>query len=647
VLWQRIARLPKEARQLLKVVAVSGRPVRQADAFRAAGLPAEGRAALNTLRVGHLVRNTGPGEQDEVETYHDRIRETVLAHLPPRELADHHHRLALTLVAAGQGDPETLAVHFQGAGDRTRAGEYYAAAAAQAAAALAFERAAQLYRLALELRPVSGVEARELHTRLGDALANAGRGPEAAREYLAATTGATTARALELQRHAAMQYLISGHVDEGLAALRTVLDAVGMRLARTPRRALLSLLLRRAWLRLRGLHFHERDASQISAAELTRIDICWSVAVGLSIVDTIRGADFQTRNLLLALAAGEPYRVARALAWEAAHVANAGTPARQRTAKLLAATEALARRIDHPHALGLATLASGIAAYMEGRWQDARELTLQAETVFRERCTGVAWELDTAHSFFLWSLTFLGEVAELSRRLPLLIKEARERGDLYAATNLVNFVGHLTWLAADDPEGARHDMHEAMRQWSQEGFHVQHLTGLMGQVQTALYQGDRSAAWDLITGQWPALKASLFLRVQTVRIFMINLRARSALQAAVGAAQPRPFHRAALADARRLERERTLWSQPLAAALRAGVAAASGDRWGAAALLAAAEKGFTTVDMKLFAAAARRRRGELLDDAEGRRLVEQADAWMSGQEIRNPSRMAAMYVPGF
>src|SRR5262249_57054685 len=81
---------------------------------------------------------------------------------------------------------------------------------------------------------------------------------------------------------------------------------------------------RRFWLRLRGLRFRERDAGQVSAEQLTRVDICWSAAVGLSIVDTVRAADFQTRNLLLALRAGEPYRVARALAWEAAHQANYG-----------------------------------------------------------------------------------------------------------------------------------------------------------------------------------------------------------------------------------------------------------------------------------------------------------------------------------
>jgi serine/threonine protein kinase len=644
VLWDRVLRLPEPSRSLLEVVAVSGRPLRQADAYRAAGLSGEDRTALAVLRTGHLVRSAGPGEQDELETYHDRISESLVAHLSPGQLEARHRQLAVTLEASGHADPETLAVHFQTAGERVKSGRYYALAADRAAAALAFDRAAKLYRLSFQLRPPGGADGRELLMKLGDALANAGRGLEAAREYQAAASGAPAALALELHRRAAMQSLISGHIDEGLAALRTVLDAVGMKLAPTPRRALWSLLRRRAQLRLRGLGFRERDPSQLSAEHLIRIDICWSVAVGLSIVDTIRAADFQTRNLLLALQAGEPYRIARALAWEAAHQANTGGPARRRTAKLIDAANVLARRIDHPHALGLATLSMGIAGYMEGRWKNGREFSEQAEKIFRERCTGVAWELDTAQSFSLWSLFFLGEVAELNRRLPLLLKEARERGDLYAATNLGTFVGHLTWLATDDPEGAASDLRGLMERWSRQGFHVQHLTGLMGQLQIDLYSGDGAAAWQRIMAEWPALAGSLFLRVQVVRIFMVHLRARSALAAA--GKQP-SLLRAAERDARRLEKENMAWSVPLAQLIRAGVAASRGDRSRAEALLAKAVTGFDAADMGLFAATTRRRHGQLLGGDAGRDLMTRADAWMADQQIKNPSRMTAMHAPGF
>ena len=148
--------------------------------------------------------------------------------------------------------------------------------------ALAFDRAATLYRLALDLQPPDDAEGRQLRIRLGDALANAGRGAESAREYLMAAVGTNVAEALELKRRAAMQLLISGHIDQGMAALRTVMGEIGMKLPSTPRRALWSLLLLRAQVRLRGIGFRIRDESRISAEDLTRIDICWTATVGLT-----------------------------------------------------------------------------------------------------------------------------------------------------------------------------------------------------------------------------------------------------------------------------------------------------------------------------------------------------------------------------
>jgi hypothetical protein len=51
--------------------------------------------------------------------------------------------------------------------------------------------------------------------------------------------------------------------------------------------------------------------------------------------------------------------------------------------------------------------------------------------------------------------------------------------------------------------------------------------------------------------------------------------------------------------------------------------------------------------MRLNAAAARWRLGQLVGGLEGLELVLAANRWMSGQQIRVPARMAATYAPGF
>jgi len=647
VLWRRVLALPNASRRLLEVVTVSGQPVRQREAYRAANLESADRTALALLRVGHLVRSTGPGEQDEVESYHDRIRETVVAHLPADILEGHHRRLALTLEATGQSDPETLAVHFQGAHELERAAKYYALAADQAGETLAFARAAKLYRLALELRPLSEADARKLRILLADALANAGRGVEAAHEYQAAALGADEAQGLDLQRRAAYQYCSSGYVDLGRKALSQVLGRVGMKLPVTPTRTLVYLLWARFRLWLRGIGYQERNADQVPEEDLTRIDVAWSASAGVSVLDMLAGALFQTRGLMLALNAGEPYRLARSLAWESAHTANDGIPGMPRARMLLDAARSLTERIGHPHAQGMLFLAEGIAQFTLGGFARACELLERAEDIFRDRCTGTTWELDTAQAFTLWTRLYMGDFVAMSRRSSQLLKEALERGDLYAATNFATFPVPVARVVEGNPEEARRILNEFLGQWSNEGFHLQHLTALMGNLYIDFYNGEGKVAWERIRRAWPAVMRSQFLRVKSIQLLMTELRARAALAAARTAAQPAPLLKVAIQGARHLERLGMTWSMPKAHLISAQIAFLRGDRTEAQTLLGRATAGFDAVPLGMFAAAARRRLGELLGGEEGRPLIAQANAWMASQNVQNPARLTAAYTPGF
>jgi hypothetical protein len=186
-----------------------------------------------------------------------------------------------------------------------------------------------------------------------------------------------------------------------------------------------------------------------------------------------------------------------------------------------------------------------------------------------------------------------------------------------------------------------------MDEWSQQGFHVQHMNRLFDEVQIDLYQGEGSAAWERVTAQWSALARSSLLRVQQVRIFLIHLRARTALAAAPASAEPAPLWRAAERDARLLQRERITWAEALAQLVRAGVAMGRHDAGGARQLLEDAVGRLDAAGLRLHAAAARRQLGERVAGSQGHRLVEQAEAWMKGQNVRRPDRMTALLAPGF
>jgi hypothetical protein len=645
VLGKRVGRLSAEAQRLLEVVAVAGRPVSQEVAFQAAGIAGDGPRALAGLRSARLLRSAGSADQGSIETYHDRVRETIVASLSPERQSQDHRRLAEALEKAGDCDPEVLAVHWQGAGEAARAGAHAMTAAEQASEALAFDRAAQLYRLALALLQPAGDDARRLRTRLGDALAGAGRGAEAAEQYLTAAVGAGPDESLELQRRAAQHLLSSGHIDAGLSALRAVLGAVGLRLASTPRRAFWSLVWERLRLRLRGLSFRLRPVDSIPPAELRKLDVCQSAASGLSIVETIQGALFQSRSLRLALRAGESGRLITALALEAAHESIGGTRSRPRTDALLQTAEALAQNDPRPYPRAVVRLCQGVAAALEGDWPRGRQLCDEAEELLRNTGTGAAWELGTAQRFALWPLMFLGEIKEIARRLPGLFKETRERDDLYGETNLSLVIRTFLRLAADEPQRARSELAEIMQRWSHEGFHVQHMNRLLDETQIDLYEGHGSSAYARLIEHWARLERSHLLRVQQVRVFMQHLRGRSALAAAAQGKDREQLLQSADRDARALTREGAPWAEALALLLSAGVALGRGDRIGALKLLQDGSRRCEATGMRLFAVASNRQRGLLMTGDEGRTLVESADAWMRSEQIVRPERMADLLVP--
>src|SRR3974377_2459583 len=108
----------------------------------------------------------------------------------------------------------------------------------------------------------------------------------------------------------------------------------------------------------------------------------------------------------------------------------------------------------------------GVSGLMLGQWKQAQSSFDNAETLLRNHCTGVTCERHTVHSRALWALMHMGQIAELKRRWSLLIKEAQDRGDLYAATALTTFYMTMIRIADDDSTGIEAELEEMMNQWT-------------------------------------------------------------------------------------------------------------------------------------------------------------------------------------
>ena len=206
-------------------------------------------------------------------------------------------------------------------------------------------------------------------------------------------------------------------------------------------------------------------------------------------------------------------------------MSTAGGKARRAVDRLLAVAVPLQRLVHEPYAEGILALGQGISVFMCGEWQEALKTFDHAEAIFRDQCIGASWEINTAVSFALWSLHYLGRLDEMSRRWPVKVAEARERGDLYSATNLSTYTMAVVKLAADDPAGATRLLEDVMGLWSHQGYHIQHHNAQFARTAIELYKGNARSAWDHVSEQFTNYRRSMLFRVQKIRIDTLQIRA--------------------------------------------------------------------------------------------------------------------------
>ena len=657
MLDRRISQMPQGALPLLRTVAVAGHPVDGAVAYRAAGHSGDERPLLSALVAANLLRRSGSAGRFEM--FHDRIRETLSTQLSEDARSGIHGALAASLLQSGYDDPEVLCEHCLASGQKEEAGLHAARAARRAAAALAFDHAAEFFKQALELAPSDRISKHQMLAELGDAQSNAGRVQDAAESYSRAaaaivqeTGSSDSVDVLEFRRRSAEQMLIGGRIEKGLEEIESVLRAARLPMAKTQGRALVRFLLRRIRLRLRpgGLwRFTERNERDIPPKKLVRIDVCRTVAEGLAHVSYIHAADFQSRHTLLSLKAGEPDRVARALAIESGFVALGGSRRSQRRSqRLLREAEALSARIDSAHALGLCALMAGTTSYFEGNWRRAWEVLDRAQQMLIQHGVGVAWELMSARLYRTFAAFYLGELKTLARDAQVFLDDAAQRGNRFASTIFCTGPANVKWLIEDDVDGAVTVLTEALAEWPAEPFRTPHYLAMTARGRIALYSDNVAGSWDEIMKDWPALRATGLLRIQAVRAVMYHIRGRCALAAShVEGDRRQQLLAAAESDARRVEGEGRDWCHALARLLQASIAEARGNTERACSLLREAGAGFERTDMQLHAAAARLRLGQLIGGVDGLELDREARAWMANQDIRNPDRMTAMLAPGY
>lgn len=637
--------LSDEDRALLETLCIAGRPLAVDVAAAAAGIAGEDvTEGLDTLGAARLASVDDTREPPKASAYHDRIAELVVAAMAPEPLREAHGVLARLLATRG-GDAEAVAYHFDRAGDRREATRWTERAARRAEAALAWERAAQLYERAIADRAAEDNPVGALQVARGDALAYAGRSAEAVSAFKSALAEARRGELAmaeeDLLRRIAEQLLRSGRMKDGVAALSECLARVDLRYPAHPAEALATMVALRTKLRVRGLSFESTPEAEVDPDALKRIDLCWSAGVGLSNVDSLRGAGFLTRSLIDALDAGEPYRVARSLAYEACFVANQGSKGERRALATLDRAARLADGLGDPHLRALIPGARCLVEFHNGRWRRALRRSDEAASRFLADAVGMAKEVFTVRLLGAASLVFLGELGELGERMDEVLRVAAIRRDLFALTSFQSGFTNSRWLAADDPERARDEATEAFRGWEPNEYLIQHFFDLWAQTQIDLYLGDGVMAAARVDTGWRRLSRSLLTRLQFIRVCAHDLAGRALL----AAGPDRADHRRLAKHIRALRREGVAWARPLADLLEAGALRARGSRRAAQRKLAQAAAGFDAADMGAHGAAARLAHGSRESGTAGVDRRTRATQALRARGIADPERWGRMVFP--
>ena len=169
VIARKLNQLPNEAGDLLNAIAIAGQAVSIAEVSRVAGHETPLFSTITHMRSERLVRLIGSDEQQVVDTYHDKIRETQLDslgetnrrswHTRSGELLEQQEQVnAAELLAQLQDDESAvaqsptdrlydLAYHFHEAGDR-RSFTYQLLAGEHALRTYAIEEAFAFYQRA-------------------------------------------------------------------------------------------------------------------------------------------------------------------------------------------------------------------------------------------------------------------------------------------------------------------------------------------------------------------------------------------------------------------------------------------------------------------------------------------------------------------
>ena len=646
VVGERLKELSDDAKSLLISIAVTGRPV-ELPLLRCALDKTNIFGALQSLETLKLIRHTG-GVPNKVACYHDRIRETVLALIDEETSRLYHGKLADALETEKNPDPIMMTEHLLGADRKENLAGYALKAAQLAEESLAFENAARFYDIALSSTPLSKKHRWEIERELAEALAHAGRGPEAATIYIRAAESAPVENALSLRCQAAQQWINSGHMIKGKAELDQVLRTVGLKLCETPRRATWFLIRNRIGLRWVFPRIGNKPKHPPTSRQLLEIRASEAAVFGLWATDTLQAAAFCSHYLKRAIQVGMPNEIVKGLCSEAAFRVTEKLGDSAAIKRFMNTAEEMSQSITDTQTLAHLKLAHGMAAFTRIDLPETIRLLEKTERFCLEECTRKMATLEMSQVFLGAAYCRLGRWSALQRAWDRWIAYAKETGNLHhLAVCRMWLMGTFRWLAADRPDIAQDQLERGERDWAFAEFNMQRSQAMISRAYILYYQGSDEHAYELFSEVMTQVFSSYMKHMKFARTFYTIDYACCALALASSLENNEKPLKVAKQLIGRLRKEHTSYTKPYIAYFQAVLAHLEGREDECASYLKQAAAQFEASRFHLHAAAVKRRLGCHLGGMEGEALRDAGTQTMTDEKIVNPARVTRILAPGF
>jgi hypothetical protein len=336
-------------------------------------------------------------------------------------------------------------------------------------------------------------------------------------------------------------------VEDGLRAAATLLDELGLPLARSDGAAVRRIVWERTRLRWRGTAL----GSLATPRERLALEALNELAQPITSVEFLRGAALSVEHVRRALEAGDPAHAARALAYEG--VLRTTRKPSVEHATLFERARELAESTGDSAVIAHVLVQRAMASIAQSDFGAARDVLVSAHELLSTQCPDQRWWLTSARMHLGAAWHYLGEHDVLASHAETWVVDAKRRGDCHAYAALSGYgFGSHRHLLRGNPDAALEELTEAMAPWPREPISLHHIGALWGTLDALhLKGGDGGLVY--LEKLRPCLQKSPLVKSRSLKMPMAWWEA----SAAFAAMERAPDERSQLAQ-RVLDQVRTL-----------------------------------------------------------------------------------------